>query len=89
MQEYLGQLRTGLNTARIHTLCLYHLSKVLNKKVVVHAPHLSRPAVYAWDATLDNEVEIAWVHKAQHGGLNHFQRVRFDGDTRPRLQLRA
>ena len=45
VNEYLERIQRGLNTAaRIHPLCLYHLSRVLNRRVVVFAPHMAIPA---------------------------------------------
>jgi len=77
MEEYVGQVRSGLSTAFIHPLCIYHLSKVLERGVEVWMPHIAWPTMYLWNEALQDArtLPVAWVHRTQHGTLNHFWRV--------------
>jgi len=77
MVEYAGQVRSGLNTAMVHPLCLYHLSKVLQRGIEVWTPTVAWPTLYLWEEAFRDErpLPIAWVHRAQHGALNHFWRL--------------
>jgi len=77
MDEYVGQVRAGLNTAHVHPLCLYHLSKVLERGIEVWMPHIAWPTVYLWDNAFRDApaLPVVWVHRRQHGMLNHFWRI--------------
>jgi len=77
IRAYLQHIAAGLNTAHVHPICAYHLSKVLGGSIEIWTPHMAVPMRFTWsDAEAGTTaVSMAWVHKARHGGLNHFWRL--------------